>query len=392
MLTDGPNAREAKAMIAEGARRAWGGKRVTDRYDEGSGARDDSPKARMARAMQRYVDEFDHVPVLVLPALVRYREPTPFEGASIYPACQNLLLAARALGYGGVLTGWHYAVEAQLKAAAGRARGGLPRRHHHHRPARRPPRTGASATDPPSLCTARRGNNHPSGRWTRPVRSTPQAGPPRPSAPRREESSMKLTRGFKGRGQATRDPRLPPGQYDTGRQWPVLTAEVTPKLETADWTFTVEGLVEQPTTWTWDEIHALPPSTYDGDIHCVTTWSKFGMTFDGVSVDTLLAAAGPLPAATHVLAFSPHRLHHQPAARRRHRRQGVGRVGGRRRSRCRASTAARPGCSCRTCTSGRARSGSPGCALLDHDEPGFWERNGYHDRGDPWLEQRYQGD
>ena len=90
VLTDGPNAREAKAMIAEGARRAWGGKRVTDRYDEGSGARDDSPKARMARAMQRYVDEFDHVPVLVLPALVRYREPTPFEGASVYPACPNL--------------------------------------------------------------------------------------------------------------------------------------------------------------------------------------------------------------------------------------------------------------------------------------------------------------
>ena len=50
----------------------------------------------MARAMQRYVDEFEQVPVLVLPALVRYREPTPFEGASIFPACQNLLLAARA--------------------------------------------------------------------------------------------------------------------------------------------------------------------------------------------------------------------------------------------------------------------------------------------------------
>ena len=57
------------------------------------------------------------------------------------------------------------------------------------------------------------------------------------------------------------------------------------------WTFTVEGLVSSPTTWTWDEIHALPPSTYEGDIHCVTTWSKFGMTFTGVSVDTLLEVA-----------------------------------------------------------------------------------------------------
>ena len=60
--------------------------------------------------------------------------------------------------------------------------------------------------------------------------------------------------------------------------------------------------------------------------------------------------------------------------------------------RSRPSTAAPPGCSCPTCTSGRAPSGWPGLRLLDHDEPGFWERNGYHDRGDPWQEQRYQGD
>jgi nitroreductase len=119
VLTDGPNARAAKALVAEGAQRAWGGKRLTDGYDEGSGTRDESPKARMARTMQQYVDDFERVPVLVLPALVRYREPTPFEGASIFPACQNLLLAARALGYGGVLTGWHYAVEAELKALLG---------------------------------------------------------------------------------------------------------------------------------------------------------------------------------------------------------------------------------------------------------------------------------
>jgi DMSO/TMAO reductase YedYZ molybdopterin-dependent catalytic subunit len=72
----------------------------------------------------------------------------------------------------------------------------------------------------------------------------------------------KITRGFAGRGRAARDPRLPPGQYDTGTEWPVLTAEATPKLATATWTFAVEGLVEHPTTWTWDEIHALPPSTY----------------------------------------------------------------------------------------------------------------------------------
>jgi nitroreductase len=116
VLSDGPKASAAKALIAESAQQAWGTKRVADRYDDGSGTVEQSPKARMAATMQRYVDEFAHVPVLILPCLVRYREPSSFEGASIYPACQNLLLAARALGYGGVLTGWHFGVEAELRA------------------------------------------------------------------------------------------------------------------------------------------------------------------------------------------------------------------------------------------------------------------------------------
>ncbi len=69
----------------------------------------------MAAVMQRYVDRFEEAPVLVLPCLMRYREATTFEGASIYPAVQNLLLAARALGYGGVITGFHHAVDAELR-------------------------------------------------------------------------------------------------------------------------------------------------------------------------------------------------------------------------------------------------------------------------------------
>jgi DMSO/TMAO reductase YedYZ molybdopterin-dependent catalytic subunit len=201
----------------------------------------------------------------------------------------------------------------------------------------------------------------------------------------------KFTRGFRGRGQEARDPRLPPGQYDTGRQWPVLSAEVTPKLAPADWTFTVEGLVEQPTTWTWDEMHALPPSTYRGDIHCVTTWSKLGMEFEGVSVDTLLAAARPLADATHVLAYSSTGYTtNLPLADVTGGKAWV------------AFTA--DGMPLPRDHGGPARFLVPhlyfwksakwvtGLRVLDHDEPGFWERNGYHDRGDPWLEQRYQGD
>ena len=198
------------------------------------------------------------------------------------------------------------------------------------------------------------------------------------------------TRTFRGRGAPTAR-RLPPGQYDTGRSWPVLTAEVTPRLDVASWMFKVEGLVERSMTWTWDEIHELPPATYNGDIHCVTGWSKFGMTFTGVSVDTLLDAASPLPSATHLLAF--------------------------------CHTGYTTNLPLADVTSGRAfvawevdgaplprEHGGParllvphlyfwksakwigGLRLLDHDEPGFWEVRGYHDRGDPWLEQRYQGD
>ena len=60
----------------------------------------------------------------------------------------------------------------------------------------------------------------------------------------------RFTRGFAGRGHSERDARLPPGQYDTGKTWPVLTAEVTPHIDLATWTFRIEGLVDRPTTWT----------------------------------------------------------------------------------------------------------------------------------------------
>ena len=202
---------------------------------------------------------------------------------------------------------------------------------------------------------------------------------------------MGITRGFMGRRRNRDDPRLPPGQYDTGKSWPTLTAEATPKLDLATWTFTIDGLVERPTTWTWDEIHALPPSTYQGDIHCVTTWSKLGMTFTGVSVDTLLDIAGVQPTAAFALA----RCHtgyttNLPLA-------DV--TGGKAWIAFEADGEPLP-----RQHGGPARLLVPhlyfwksakwvsGIALLDHDEPGFWERNGYHDRGDPWLEQRYQGD
>ena len=198
-----------------------------------------------------------------------------------------------------------------------------------------------------------------------------------------------FTRGFRGRG-AERDARLPPGQYDAGRSWPVLSAEPTPKLDTATWTFNVEGLVARPTTWTWDEIHALPPCSYDGAIHCVTTWSKFDMRWDGVSVDTLLDVASRCR-RRRTLSRTPIR-----ATRRT----------------CSSPTSpvkawiawSVDGEPLSAAHGGPARLLVPhlyfwksakwvaGLRVLDHDESGFWEVRGYHDRGDPWLEQRYQGD
>jgi nitroreductase len=113
VLRDGPRAREAKALLGEAFRREWATKRRLDGY---GGDAPDTPRARLERAMQHFVDHFEGIPVVVLPCLLRYRPPHPYEGNSIYPACQNLLLAARARGLGGVMTMWHVTVEAELRA------------------------------------------------------------------------------------------------------------------------------------------------------------------------------------------------------------------------------------------------------------------------------------
>lgn len=115
VLRGGPRAVQARRLLGETFRAGWAAKLHADGYAEGSGATEGSPKARMAATMQHYVDHFEDVPVVVLVCLVRHRSPHHSEGASVYPACQNLLLAARAKGYGGALTMWHGAVEGELR-------------------------------------------------------------------------------------------------------------------------------------------------------------------------------------------------------------------------------------------------------------------------------------
>jgi hypothetical protein len=174
----------------------------------------------------------------------------------------------------------------------------------------------------------------------------------------------RFTRGFTVWGR-TSDLRLPPGQYDTGRSWPVLTAEVTPELETASWTFAIEGLVEHPTMWSWDEIHALPQDSYDGAIPASplgrsSTCTGKASRSTRCSPPRLRSRQRHTSSPSHTPA-TPRTCPSMtsPPARRRSPFRSTAPPWG-------ATTAARRGCWCRTCTSGKAPNGSPAfaCSIM----------------------------
>ena len=154
---------------------------------------------------------------------------------------------------------------------------------------------------------------------------------------------------------------------------------------------TVDGLADSPTTWTWREIHALPGSTYFGDIHCVTTWSKLDVTFTGVSVDTLLEIARPRPEAAYLMAHSTtgYTTNLPLADVTGGRAWVVWEYGGR-------PLPVEHGGPVRLLVPHlyfwKSAKWIRGLQLMDHDEAGFWESYGYHMYGDPWREQRYAGD
>jgi DMSO/TMAO reductase YedYZ molybdopterin-dependent catalytic subunit len=201
-----------------------------------------------------------------------------------------------------------------------------------------------------------------------------------------------VSRGFRGRRRPPEGmaDRVPPGQYvEPG--FPVLTAGPTPRIDLATWRFAVEGLVERPQAWTWDEIHALPPSTFHGDIHCVTKWTKLDTTFAGVSVDTLLDAAGPLPTASHAVAscYGGYTTNLPLDDLRGGKAWVVWDYAG-------APLPPEHGGPARLLVPHlyfwKSAKWVAGLRLMDHDAPGFWESLGYHNHGDPWLEQRYWSD
>jgi DMSO/TMAO reductase YedYZ molybdopterin-dependent catalytic subunit len=171
--------------------------------------------------------------------------------------------------------------------------------------------------------------------------------------------------------------------------FPVLSAGPTPRVSLEQWTFTIEGEIDEPKHWTWKEFLALPSETVTKDIHCVTKWSKFDTTWKGVSVDTLLDGVEtaaeyitvssyggyttnlPLEDVMDNKAWVAYEFDGQPL----HPEHG-----------------------------GPARLLVPhlyfwksakwvrGIRLEKDQQPGFWESNGYHIYGDPWREQRYWGD
>ena len=185
---------------------------------------------------------------------------------------------------------------------------------------------------------------------------------------------MNITRGFRSR--AGRDRVLPPGQYDVGSDWPVLTAEATPSIDIATWSFSIRGLVEEPMTWTWDEIPGVARRVlrrrHPLCHHLVQTRGHLSGRIGGHA-----ARRCPTPSVSEPRAGDlVHRLLDESPAGRCQRWSGLGGLGNSRGNPFHLSTAVQLAYSSPTSTFGRAQNGSPVEELLDHDEPGFWSATG----------------
>jgi DMSO/TMAO reductase YedYZ molybdopterin-dependent catalytic subunit len=181
--------------------------------------------------------------------------------------------------------------------------------------------------------------------------------------------------------------RLPPGQYLT-EKWPVLHAGTVPNTDLATWDFRVFGEVESPLTLSWDEFTALPSREITTDIHCVTRWSRFDTSFKGVHWSELAKIVKPKPSARYVLAHAeqdftanvPLAALEDEEALLAYEADGE-------------PLTPEHGWPLRLVIPKRyfwkSAKWLRGIELLDHDEPGFWERLGYHNEADYWKEERY---
>lgn len=193
-----------------------------------------------------------------------------------------------------------------------------------------------------------------------------------------------ISSGFHGK-RRTGNPALPPGQYETP-SFPVLTAGPAPYIARADWEFFITTETGQRRAWSWDELLALPQIDIRTDIHCVTSWSKLGTSWRGVSLDTLFTDVETTSEFTTAHSYGGYStnvplqdlLDGQAWVAWQFDGEPLERAHG-----------------------GPARLLIPhlyfwksakwinGIELMPHDVPGFWESNGYHIYGDPWREERY---
>ncbi|MEM9815128.1 MAG: sulfite oxidase-like oxidoreductase [Cyanobacteria bacterium P01_D01_bin.6] len=192
---------------------------------------------------------------------------------------------------------------------------------------------------------------------------------------------------FEKPGPEMRD-RVPPGQH-LAKGFPVLTYGDTPPIARSDWQLKAWGLTEGQ-TYTWDDMMALPQQDFTADFHCVTTWSKLDVKWTGIAVPDWLATLKTEPTATHVLLhcfgdyttnlaledfnrpenFFAHTLYGEPLP-------------------------AEHGGPMRLVVphlyAWKSAKWINGVEFLPQENLGFWERNGYHRRGEPFAEERYAG-
>jgi DMSO/TMAO reductase YedYZ molybdopterin-dependent catalytic subunit len=196
-----------------------------------------------------------------------------------------------------------------------------------------------------------------------------------------------FTRGFHGR-RADDDGRLPPGQYLTD-DFPVLSAGPTPQVPLDSWAFTVRTESGDEHAWSWDELTALPTESLTVDLHCVTRWTKLETAWRGVSLDTLLEDVETAADFALVHSYGGYTTNLPLEDLLDGQAWVAFEYDG-------DPLAAEHGGPARLLVPHlylwKSAKWVRGLDLLLQDEPGFWEQLGYHDYGDPWREQRYQGD
>jgi DMSO/TMAO reductase YedYZ molybdopterin-dependent catalytic subunit len=183
--------------------------------------------------------------------------------------------------------------------------------------------------------------------------------------------------------------RLPPGQSLTIK-WPVLHYGSIPRFDAARWDFKIDGLVEQPLRFSWAEFRALPQIEITSDFHCVTRWSRLDNLWGGVRFTDVLDRAQAKPGAEYVLVLAEEGYTANVPLKDLQRPEVL-------------FAFDHDGQPLEPEHGGPLRLIVPhlyawksvkwvrGFTVLDHDQLGFWERNGYHEYGDPWKEQRYSG-